>query len=247
MMHRWARAKTFSPPLSGTAVHIWAAHLDRSQAEHVAFLRLLSASEVERASRFRQDLHARRSIAARGILRSILGGYLGRAPASLHFDYPGGKPMLATPDTEPLRFNLAHADDLALFAVTRAADIGVDVERVAPFADAMDIALHYFSPAEVEALGRAPDTAEAFYRCWTRKEAYIKALGEGLAHPLHEFDVTLQTGQAAALLRAGDDPAEAGRWTLRHLEPAIGFVGAVAIRALIDGVQCWRWEPPSIG
>ena len=239
---RWPRAGTVAPVLPAGVVHVWAASLDRAPAELDALRALLSADELERAARFKFDVLARRFIAGRGILRSLIGAYIGTAPAELRFRYDAGKPSLETQPSTPLYFNLAHADGLAVYAVTRSAAIGIDVERVAPLPDATDIAANYFAPGEIRRLSRATDTAGSFYRCWTRKEAYVKALGEGLAHPLDRFEVTMDADEPAVLLAVADDPAEAAAWALHHLDPAEGFVGAVAIRDSVTAFVCRAWE-----
>lgn len=246
--HRWPLGPEGGSPLpSRSAVHIWAADLDRSGREHAALTATLSPDEGARAARFRHETHARRFINARGTLRTLLGRYLDRDPSGIQFRYTAGKPALADPGREPLHFNLAHADELALFAFTTAAEVGVDVERVAALPDARDIAVHYFAPDEIGQFMRAPDEAAAFFRCWTRKEAFVKATGTGLAHPLHAFTVTVSADEPAAVVAVGDDPMEAPRWFMHHLEPAPGFLGAVAVRATIQSVNCWRWEPPPAG
>lgn len=207
----------------------------------------LSPDERARAARFRHEVHARRFTSARGVLRLLLGAYLDRSPSAIEFQYTAGKPALGRPGREPLHFNLAHADALALFAFTTAAAVGVDVERVAPLPDAREIAARYFAPDELRQFMRAPDEAAAFFRCWTRKEAFVKAIGSGLRHPLETFAVTVSAEAPAAVSDVGGDRTEAARWFMHHVEPAAGFVGAVAVRAPIAGVECWRWSPPPAG
>ena len=241
MILRWPSARRESPSLSAGAVHVWAASLDTTPAEHDELGALLSADELERAARFKFGRLARRFVAGRGILRSLVGAYAGMAPAELRFRYDAGKPSLETQPPTPLHFNLAHADDLAVYALSRSSPIGVDVERVAPLPDATDIAANYFASGEIRRLANAHDTAESFYRCWTRKEAFVKALGDGLAYPLDRFEVTLAAGEPARLLSVDDDPAEARAWTLHHLDPAVGFVGAVAVRGSPDEIVCRTW------
>lgn len=226
-------------------VHIWAASLDRTPGESERLRALLSEDELERAARFKFDMLARRFIAGRGILRSLIGAYIQMAPADLRFRYDAGKPSLATQPPAPLHFNLAHADDLAIYAVTRSSPVGIDVERVAPLPDATDIAANYFAPGEIRRLATAHDTAESFYRCWTRKEAFVKALGDGLAYDLDRFEVTLAAGDPARLLSVEDDAAEAAAWSLQHLDPAEGFVGALAVRGPLADIVCRTWEADS--
>lgn len=241
MMPRWPQAGTFTPVLHDGVVHVWAAPLDRTPEEQAALQTMLSTDELERAGRFRFEVLARRFIAGRGILRSLIGDYVRMAPADVRFRYEVGKPSLATPASIPLHFNLAHADDLALYALTRSGPIGIDVERVLPLLDATDIAEHYFAPGEIRRLARSSDTAGSFYRCWTRKEAFVKALGEGLGYLLDRFEVTLDAGEPARLLAVDDDPGEVAAWTLHHLDPAEGFVGAVAVRAPGAKMVCQTW------
>lgn len=247
MRPRWPQAGTVPPDLPPGIVHIWATSLDRTSGETERLRSLLSEDELERAARFKFDVLARRFIAGRGILRSLLGAYAQAEPADLQFRYESGKPSLATQPSVPLHFNLAHADELAVYAVSHSSPIGIDVECVAPMPDATDIAANYFAPGEIRRLAGAPDTAESFYRCWTRKEAFVKALGAGLAYPLDRFEVTLDAGEPARLLSLDGDPAEAAAWTLHHLDPADGFIGAVAVRGSINGIVCSTWGVGSTG
>ena len=244
---RWPVAGTLSPDRPPGVVHIWAASLDREPVELQELRGLLSEDELERAARFKFDLLARRFIAGRGILRSLVGAYIGTSPAEVRFRYDSGKPSLATQPAVPLHFNLAHADDLAVYAVSRSSPIGIDVERVAPLPDATDIAANHFAPGEIRRLARARDTAESFYRCWTRKEAFVKALGEGLSYSLDRFEVSLAADEPARLLSVDDDPAEAEAWTLLHLDPADGFVGALAVRGPVADIACRTWATGSTG
>jgi 4'-phosphopantetheinyl transferase len=142
-----------------------------------------------------------------------------------------------------LSFNLTHSHQLALYAVTRRREIGVDLEYVrADFADEQ-IAERFFSPREVAALRTVPENLlkEAFFHCWTRKEAYVKAKGEGLSIPLDQFDVSLAPGEPALLLSTRDDPQEADRWSLQALFPGSGYVAALAVEGRTWRLKCWQW------
>jgi 4'-phosphopantetheinyl transferase len=229
------------------AVHVLSAQLDVA-AERAGRLRgSLSRDERDRAERFRFDVHRNRFVAARGLLREILGAFLGVSPARLAFDYgPHGKPSLAAPfAAEDIRFNVSHAEGLALYAVTRGADVGVDVEAVRALPDAEDIAARFFSAREQAAfLSLAPaGRTEAFFACWTRKEAFLKATGDGLARPLDSFDVSLVPGLPARLERVGGKPRDADRWSLAEVRPAPGYVGAVAMAAHRACLPCREWLP----
>jgi 4'-phosphopantetheinyl transferase len=227
--------------LATTDLHVWQVPLDRSAEEVTRFQARLAADELARADRFYFERDRRRYIVTRGALRTILGRYLDRGPESLHFAYAAkGKPYL--PDV-PLYFNVAHSHDLALCAIALADEVGVDVEYTPrPVSDIDHIAARFFSANE-NAIYRTLPPAErraAFFRCWTRKEAFIKALGEGLSHPLDRFDVTLTDDQSAAVLQIDGDAVAAAAWTLLHLDPADEYVGAVAIKMIVQRLDCWR-------
>lgn len=230
------------PPPAGR-VDVFAFTLDPPE-ERLAVLRdTLSADERERAARYRFDVHRRAFEACRGAVREILGGYLAHAPAAVRFQYgPQGKPALQ-PDEAPLGFSVSHSGELGLCAVAREGALGVDVEHLRPLDDALAIAERFFSPAERAALRTLQPAAleVAFFTAWTRKEAFIKAVGEGLSYPLADFDVTLLPAEPARLLRiAGDDEAPA-RWRLAALDPAPGYVAALAATEPITAVECWSW------
>ena len=234
------------PVQSSSEVHVWRTSLDRPSEEVEAFRRMLSSDELHRAERLVFPEHRRRYIVARGSLRSILARYLAVAPAAIRFEYgPHGKPQLDTSYAlaHPLYFNLAHSDELALYAVTGLGAIGIDVEQILPDYPSAQIAKRYFSAGEIEALGKlAPqEYAEAFFRCWTRKEAFIKATGRGLTLPLDQFDVTLAPGEAPALLRTAWDPGEAAHWSLQKLEAGNGFTAALAVRGHNFQMHCWAF------
>jgi 4'-phosphopantetheinyl transferase len=181
---------------------------------------------------------------ARGSLRTILGAYLRKDPVQLSFTYSRyGKPGLADEDdANAVNFNLSHANELALIAVTRERGIGVDIEFIRPEFATEEIAERFFSKNEVAALRALPREAqsEAFFNCWTRKEAYIKAMGEGMSMPLDQFHVSLEPGSAAALLGNLRDAQEVSRWSLRELAPGAGYVAAVAVEGNDWQLRCWQ-------
>jgi 4'-phosphopantetheinyl transferase len=167
-------------------------------------------------------------------LRSILGGCLSVDPRLLCFRYSAyGKPALTDEfGGQTIRFNLSHSDGRALFAVTEHCEVGIDVEHIKADFATMEIAEKFFSPAEVAQLRLLPieRRPQGFFNCWTRKEAYVKARGEGLSYPLEKFDVSLAPGAAAALLRTEDEPDEVRRCMLKDLAVGYGYVGALALR-----------------
>lgn len=194
-------------------------------------MRLLAPDEEERAGRFHFDRDRRRYVVARGLLRVILGQYLRRAPASLHFRYGAhGKPHVAAPEVA-LQFNLSHAGDVVLYAVTRRRRVGIDVERLDRLEDIASLALRVFSAREQAVFRRLPPEKRraAFFACWTRKEAFIKAIGDGFSFPLEAFDVTVAPETPAALLRTRTDPEAAARWQMHDLAPGAGYAAALAV------------------
>ena len=215
-------------------VHVWAVSL---HGDADALGALLSAKERERAARFRFADHQRRFRIGHGALRAILGGYLGADPAAVEFTLgPRGKPYVA--GIGPF-FNLSHSGKLALIAVADC-EIGVDLEKVRHLESLTAIAQRHFSAFEFAALDALDDAARqlAFYRCWTRKEAYIKALGVGLSMPLDTFDVSL--GERPEFLACRDGSEEPANWSLLDVSPGPEFVAATALRGRGRRVRCFR-------
>lgn len=242
MLLRWP----LPPPdltLEPYAIHVWAAALDAAPDRLGGFRTVLSPDERARAERFRFERHRRRFTVARGVLRHLLAFYLDTAPHQLELSYSKyDKPFLAG---QRLRFNVSHSHELALFAFCWETAVGVDVEYVQrPMQDAPSIARNFFSASE-NAVFTAVSPAhqnQAFFNCWTRKEAFIKAVGEGLSYPLDAFDVTLRPGEPARFLQIRGSADEARRWSLFHLEPAPDYAGALALRGEDWQLSRWRFE-----
>ena len=191
--------------------------------------RLLSSDEEARACRFVSDTHRSRFVACRAALRYLLGARLGVRPEAVTFEYgPAGKPALA--GFAGPHFNVSHSGDQALIAVADAA-VGVDIELVRPMPDLDALAERLFTADERAALAVVREDArlEAFFAAWTRKEAYIKACGDGIGSA-SSVEVTLVPDEPARLLSVAGDPAEASRWSLRSLSPRPGFAGAVCLQ-----------------
>ena len=240
-----------SPPkalvLPNNAVHVWRASLDVSASELRAFEDTLTADERARAKRFYFRKHRAHFIAGRGLLRNILSRYLDRESNQLRFCYNAyGKPAL-TEETgaEGLCFNLSHSHEMALYAVTRGREIGVDIEYFRPDVEAEKLAERFFSPREAAVLRALPEhlRKEGFFNCWTRKEAYIKAEGQGMSIPLSTFDVSLTPGEPAALLHTQNQPQETSRWSLQALKPTPSYAAALAVKGHDWELKCWQWTP----
>ena len=247
------------PALGRGEVHVWRTALDLDPPRVAALADSLSPDERDRAARFHFERDRVRFTVARGVLRALLGRYLDLPAPALAFDYGAhGKPALAaamgaramagSPGAE-VRFNLSHSAGVALCAVTRGRDVGVDVEGLRADFATDEIAERFFSPAERVALRALPAAARcaAFFACWTRKEAYIKARGLGLAIPLDAFDVSLAPHEPAALLATRDEPGETVRWSLQALTPGVGFAGALVAEGHGWRVSCLGEVPDAAG
>ena len=236
----WIEAP-LSPSLRTGVVHVWRCALDQEDNRLERLRRTLEPDELERASRFHFEKHRRHFIVARGFLRSVVARYLKTQPEALRFVYGAyGKPGLAS--EHGLRFNLSHSNEVALLAVTLDAELGVDVEHIRADFASEDIARRFFSRAEVETFNALPkeEQVAAFFRCWTRKEAYIKAIGKGLSQALDAFDVTLAPGAAPELTRAEDD--DVSRWLLRDIHVGEGYAGALVVERPVAEVRLFRQD-----
>lgn len=235
LYHLWPAASPSIWQLSQDEVHVWCARLESPAARLGDFERMLVDVERQRAGRFHFDADRQRYIVQHGLLRWLIGRYLGPdgAPARLVIN-PYGKPSLPG---SLLRFNQSASGDVGLFAFAWGREVGVDVERVRLDFEHEQIAQSFFSPAEQVVWQSLPteERPRAFFHCWTRKEAYLKAYGQGLSLPLGQFDVAFAPGESAGLLAARHAPAEVGRWKFLHLEPVQGYVGALVVEG--DGWQ----------
>ena len=223
-------------PIADGAVELVRVRLDAELPATEELARCLSDVERARAERFVFARDRRRFIVGRARLRHFLASRLWTRPDRVELDYgPRGKPRLAggCADSD-LRFNVSHCEDVALYAFSSGREVGVDVEAVRELRDADAVAARFFSARENEAYRALPpcDRPLAFFRCWTRKEAFIKALGDGLYFPLHAFDVTLAPGEPPCILRVGDAAGSECGWTLHDVDPGLErrFVAAVVVR-----------------
>ncbi len=220
--------------LDDNEVHVWRMALDAP--ENQSCHEVLSPDERARAARFYFDRDRRRFAVARSFLRCTLAGYLGISPSEVLFRYTDyGKPFLDGPlASTGLQFNLAHSHELALLAVAMGHEVGIDLEfRRLGFASDT-IAEHFFAPEEVQEIRSRPLESQeaAFFRCWTRKEAYIKARGQGLSIPLREFVVaTGEVGEGSTLLSTEHEPSAVSRWWVCDLAVAEGYTAAIAFAA----------------
>ena len=219
-------------------VHVWRGSLKRSQAEREVLWQFLSADERARANRFHFAVHRHHFIVGRGLLRWLNGRYLSLPPQNIQFTYGEfNKPALVNEPT--LQFNVSHSHEGLLLAFVWETAVGVDIEYIKRKMESMDdIARRYFSPVESAAYLTVADDEkpDTFFNCWTRKEAFIKAVGEGLSFPLDEFEVSLLPGESAQLLQVRGSVAEAGRWSLRSFDPFPGYRAALIAES--EHVDC---------
>jgi 4'-phosphopantetheinyl transferase len=220
-------------------VHIWPLQLTASTENRTRYLACFADDERTRAASFSLPHLQERYVAGRGALRCILASYLGCTPDGVKLSYTAhGKPFLCDEAEHGLRFNLSHSEDQALLAVTRGRPIGVDIERIRPDFATDEIAQRFFSQREWQELRGLPaaERTTAFFRCWTRKEAFIKAVGEGLSFPLDAFAVSLAPGEPAALHWLRADAEGVRRWRLKDVAAPSGFLAALAVEGDVSRV-----------
>jgi 4'-phosphopantetheinyl transferase len=226
----------------GNEIHLWRAFLDCDTGVLQRLEATLAPEERSRAEKFVFAGDRNHFIAARGILRETLGAYVGCRPAALEIAYGSrGKPLLGgARSDDSIAFNLSHTRGLAVYAIARGRPVGVDIEAVRSRFESERIAERFFSPEEIEELRALPEDGrtKGFFQCWTRKEAYIKARGEGLHIPLDSFRVTVRPDEPEKLVSA-----DSSRWKLHSFEPAEGFAGALVGEGKDWQLRYWQWRP----
>jgi len=213
-------------------VQLWRLDLQALAASENRWFQLLSCDEQARAARFIPKQARRHFVVTRGVLRTVLAAYLSTDPKTVLLQSSNNnKPSVGVPHESDIRFNVAHSGEVALLAFARGREVGVDVEAVRRDLNVDAIASRFFSPHEQKQLAAvAPDDkVEAFFRCWTRKEAYIKAKGTGLGLPLDQFDVSVAAGSDNALLATRADQDESACWSLRDIAVGPGYAGALCV------------------
>ncbi len=230
-----------APTLVPGQVHLWRVALDQSLERFKGITASLSPDELAQASKFAFEIHRRRYLISHSFLRSVLASYLGCPLQAIQYSLGlHGKPALTADSNKAgnppgnltdLHFNMAHSHELAILGVALGGEIGVDVEHHRRSVNYEKLAAYSFSPRESAVLLALPKEQReiAFYNAWTRKEAYLKALGDGLARPLDSFDVSLAPGEAPRLLHVDQSPDEPGRWSFCSFIPQPNYTAAVAI------------------
>lgn len=232
--------------LQDNEVHVWRASLNASLSTIESLKLLLTDEEVARAERFYFEKGRHGYIVTHGILRILLGRYLDVDPRQLRFRTNAyGKPEVeASAHSVQLHFNLSHTHELVAFAFTYLGEVGIDIEYMRTHVEYEALAKHFFSPYESAVLHDLPEDMkqEAFFNCWTRKEAYIKARGMGLSLPLDLFDVSLKPGEPAALLGSRENGQEVARWTFQAMAMPPEYAGALTVDGHDWHVNYWQWE-----
>jgi len=227
-------------------VHLWRLDVEPLAVSEDRWQQLLSADEQVRVRRFLSVRARQEFVVTRGLLRTALAAYVEADPKMLVFQHSTrGKLRLGPPYADSgVTFNLSHAGGVALLAFSRSRELGVDVERIRRDLDVDSIARRYFSLHEQRDLAtfNSEERYETFFRCWTRKEAYIKAKGEGLSLPLDQFDVSLAKGDTNALISTRPDGSEAARWSLRDVSAGPGYVGALCVAGYEWRLRGWAGD-----
>jgi 4'-phosphopantetheinyl transferase len=231
-------------PLGAADVHVWGASLPAPRQVVARCREVLAADERERAARMLSGRARDAFVVSRGVLRALLGCYLGAAPEAVPLAYSVlGRPVLASgADAASLQFSVSHSDSQMVLAFTREAPVGVDVERIRPTAETDAIAARFFAPAERAALAalEADDRMEGFFACWTRKEALLKAVGLGISGGLGRIAVTCHPREPARITRSDLGEIELERWSLVDLPAPAGFRAALAAGLIAPVVTCFE-------
>lgn len=233
----WKAVKT-TPVLIPKVVHLYQLDLQSKGEELSSFWKTLSADEQHRANQFHFEVLRNQYITCRGTLRKLLGYYLRQSPESLRFSYSEyGKPILET--SSSLQFNVSHTADIGLIAFTLDADLGVDIEAIKKGIEVKKLTQRFFSKNEAQYILDLPTANQdrAFFKCWTRKEAFIKGHGQGLSLPLDQFEVSISDQIPTALRVVQWDPASVNSWSLRSFNVGSDKLGAIAVKSAIDALH----------
>lgn len=227
-------------------IHVWRLSLGLSEHQRANILAILSADEIERAGRFHFEKDQNRFIAARGLLRQILGLYLGEKPQRLQFEYTDfGKPVFGTnSDYKGLHFNLSHSANFALCAITQSREVGIDIERIRSEISVDQIVRRFFSPSEIRSIEMLHEEKrnQLFFQYWTRKEAFLKATGKGLSFPMEQCDVSLMSGVTFSPVIFQDEKSESSDWHVQDLFPAEGYAAAIAVEGSDCDLSCFHYS-----
>ena len=227
--------------INPSTVHIW--KISTSSEEQETYFNLLSKDEKLRANKFRFTKDRKTYVIAKGVLRVLSGYYLNQKPEQIEFEYSKfEKPKYK--NHSRLKFNVSHSGNYIIIGFVNEYDLGVDIEYIKKDFDVLDIADNFFSTSELDALHQIDEKERirAFYRCWTRKESFIKAEGSGLSFPLDTFSVTLDTDLEASLLDTQWSKGEKDKWSLFSFIPYEGYIAAISVRGVFRDYLYREWN-----
>lgn len=228
--------------LLDSKIDVWSVNINNYTNKLFDYWELLSSSEKEKADRFRFEKDKNCYVIARGLLRILLSRYLNIKSQKINFRYAEkGKPYLEHPSN--IKFNLSHSKNCIVLAFTKNIELGIDVEYAKNNLEILQVAESFFSKQEIKALKSIQSIyrLSAFYNCWTRKEAFIKATGDGLSFPLNQFTVSLESSESAELVETRWDNKEKDLWSLETFTPQKDYIGAVASRNKIKGINYYKF------
>ncbi len=231
---------TIFPLLSANSIHIWKTDLNQNEQVIAEYRQYLSQDEQARADRFLFDKHRNRYTVARGVLRKLLARYLNLRPNEIEFNYTQhGKPQIAYSD---LKFNVSHSHEVAVYVFNLHHEVGVDCEQLNHKHAEQDLAQRFFAKNEYQRLIQLPESQRhlAFFNLWTRKEAFIKAIGLGLSYPLNKFEVSFYPDEEPAILAIHDDPAAVSKWSVAAFKPTDDYVAAVVVEGAIGKIEYFK-------
>jgi 4'-phosphopantetheinyl transferase len=236
--------------INSNEIHVWRVFLDVTADEFEKLREFLSGDELARSERFHFEKDRKRFIAARGILRRILGSYLNKRPGKICFEYgPHGKPVLAhDAGDDDICFNLSHSGSLALYAVTLRKKIGIDIENIRDYISVGQVAGQFFSQKEISSLEKIDinKRSELFFQYWTRKEAFLKARGEGISFPMDQCDVSLISGSGLSPVTVRDNNRGVSSLYVQDLFPGNGHAAAIAVEGGDCNISCWHFSNPGV-
>jgi len=224
-------------------VHIWFINFNISEDDITLLYKFLSEDEIVKASKFKFNKDKICSIITRGALRLLSSKYLNIKPEDIPFKYGDyGKPDYDFKTN--LKFNISHSGQMAVIGFVLNDDIGVDIEEIKTNFDVLDIASNYFSNSEIEALKNLSleSQTKGFYRCWTRKESFIKANAKGLSFPLDSFSVSIDSDEKTELLETNWDKNETDLWKLFSFSPQKNYIGAVSVKGNIQNIKYFNFN-----
>ena len=231
--------------ISSNEVHVWRLYQEKTNSQIETLQGILSPDELARSEKFHFEKDRKKFILTRGILRKLLGSYLGKNPQQIRFNYTSfGKPFLAIDsENNNLSFNLSHSGELVLYAITRNQKIGIDIEQIRDHTDVMAIAKRFFSPAEIGEMEKANEKncTELFFRYWTRKEAFVKALGKGVSFPMERLDVSL-LNKFSPIIKSTAENNETACLNVQDLLPGDGYLAAIATEVNDADISCWQFS-----